>query len=93
MTDPVRSALEAAAKAMCGAEEPSKLVRRFIGDCRVEMPLWRSYEADVAYAIAAFLRALPNGLTVRWGDDWQEDLDDEVMAALAAAVEAAGREG
>jgi hypothetical protein len=76
MTDPVRKALEAA--------------------CRTDGFYGSKPEADAdirrdrAEAIAAFLDALPNGLTLMHGDDWRADIDDEVMHALASAVRRAG---
>ncbi len=84
MTEPaIKAALEAAALAVSEAtldwgDEPPEI--------------WDSHRTTAAEAIAAFLRAIPEGASVRTGEG---DLRAQVgpMPALAAAVEQAAREG
>lgn len=76
MTDAVREALEAALR---------EIENRF-GELRDD-------DSEVlAVGIPAFLRAVPNGYVLRYGEHWSSEIDDEVMAALAAAVEQAAKE-
>lgn len=72
MSEALRKALEAALDIYMDCGDP---------------PYYREEShRPIAAVIAAFLEALPNGLTLTHGDDWRADIDDEVMHALAAAV-------
>lgn len=90
-SDPIRAALEAAARRLCICDGECFATRHGMmhGPCEQDLP-------RAAAAVAAFLRALPDRFPMPGAHNLQCQVWGHAkgeMRKLAAAVEAAGREG
>lgn len=85
MTDPIRAALEAAARTLCvtAGNEPDQ-IDHFQ---RPPRPWWTRYEGTAAVSVAAFLRALPACDVMMERNSWEGG--PHSTQTLAAAVERA----